>query len=175
MISRTIALLLPAILLLAGCGYHPAGSATHIPESVHFVAVPVFENRTAVPRLELYLTEAVLHDLSARTQLQIQQEANASTDAILRGSILAETVTPLTYSSNPTATTTSSYVITVTAKVVLADAHGRVLFENDNYVFREVYQSTQQLSSFIQEDTPALQRLSKEFAAALVSDMLESL
>jgi hypothetical protein len=66
-------------------------------------------------------------------------------------------------------------VITVTAKVVLADAHGRVLFENDNYTFREVYQSTQQLSSFIQEDTPALERLSKEFAAALVSDMLESL
>ena len=163
------------LLSLVGCGYHPIGSATHIPASVHSVAVPIFENRTSVPRLELYMTEAVLHDLSARTQLQIEQQANASADATLRGSILTETVTPLTYSSNATTTTTSSYVITVTAKVVLADAHGRVLFENDNYTFREVYQSTQQLSSFIQEDTPALERLSKEFAAALVSDMLESL
>ena len=175
MLSRTIAFLLPAVLLVAGCGYHPVGSATHIPESVHSVAVPIFENRTQVPRLELYLTDAVLRDLSARTQLQIMQQANAPADATLRGSILTETVTPLTYSSNATTTITSSYVITVSAKVVLSDAHGRVLFENDNYTFREVYQSTQQLSSFIQEDTPALQRLSKEFADALVSDMLESL
>lgn len=121
------------------------------------------------------MTEAVLQSLSARTQLQVIPEANSAADATLRGSILTETVTPLTYSSNATTTTTSSYVITVTAKVVLTDAHGQVLFEKDNYIFREVYQSTQQLSSFIQEDTPAMQRLAKEFAAALVSDMLESL
>jgi outer membrane lipopolysaccharide assembly protein LptE/RlpB len=176
MLSRTMPfLLLPAAVWLAGCGYHPVGSATHIPEGVHSVAVPIFENRTSVPRLELFMTEAVLHDLSARTQLQIVQQSGGPADATLRGSILTETVTPLTYSSNATTTTTSSYVITVSAKVVLSDAHGRVLFENDNYTFREVYQSTQQLSSFIQEDTPALERLAKEFAAALVSDMLESL
>jgi outer membrane lipopolysaccharide assembly protein LptE/RlpB len=169
------AVALCAVVFLAGCGYHPVGAASHIPAGIHTIAVPIFENRTQLPRLELWMTEAVLQDLSARTQLQILPEANSAADATLRGSILTETVTPLTYSSNATTTTTSSYVITVTAKVVLTDAHDRVLFENDNYSFREVYQSTQQLSSFIQEDTPALQRLSKEFAAALVSDMLESL
>ena len=106
--------------------------------------------------------------------MQILPEAGGGADATLKGTILTETSTPLTYSSTSTTTTTSSYVVTVIAKVVLTDAHGRVLYENDAYTFREVFQSTQQLSSFIQEDSPALQRLSKQFAATLVSDMLES-
>ena len=161
-----------ALLALTGCGYHPVGSATHIPEGVHTMAVPIFENHTQVPRLELWMTQAVIHDLSARTQLQVLPEAGGGADATLKGTILTETSTPLTYSSTSTTTTTSSYVVTVIAKVVLTDAHGRVLYENDAYTFREVFQSTQQLSSFIQEDSPALQRLSKQFAATLASDML---
>jgi hypothetical protein len=92
----------------------------------------------------------------------------------LKGVILTETALPLTYTSNPTTTTTSSYVITVTAKVTLTDTHGHVLFEDDNYSFREVYESTEQLASFIEEDSPALRRLSKDFAKSVVSDMLES-
>ena len=171
---RILRVSLAGLLALSGCGYHPVGTATHIPDSVHTLAVPVFENRTQLPRLELWMTQAVVHDLSARTKLQIEPQADAAADATLKCSILTETVNPLTYSSNATTTTTSSYVITVTARVVLTDAHAHVLYENDNYSFREVYESTQQLASFIQEDSPALQRLSKEFAAAVVSDMLES-
>jgi len=169
-----LGLLATCLFMFGGCGYRPVGTATHIPEGIHTVAVPVFENRTQLPRIELWMTQAVVRDLSARTQLQIEPRADSSADATLKGTILTETVTPLTYTSNVTNTTTSSYAITVTAKVVLTDSHARVLYENDNYTFREVYQSTQQLASFIQEDSPALQRLAKEFAAATVSDMLES-
>lgn len=171
---RANVFVLGLIALAAGCGYHAVGSGTHIPEGVHTMAVPIFENRTQAPRIELRMTQAVVRELSARTKLQIDAEANPSADATLKGTILTETVNPLTYSATGTNTITSSYVVTVTAKVVLTDAHNRVLFENDNYSFREVYESSQQLASFIQEDTPALQRLSREFAAALVSDMLES-
>jgi outer membrane lipopolysaccharide assembly protein LptE/RlpB len=159
---------------LGGCGYHAVGTGSHIPEGIHTLAVPMFQNNTQLPRLELWMTQDVAHTLAARTQLQVIAHADAAADATLKGTILTETVTPLTYSSNSTTTTTSSYTVTVTAKVVLADSHGRVLYENDNYTFREVYESTQQLSSFIQEDSPALQRLSKQFASAVVSDMLES-
>jgi outer membrane lipopolysaccharide assembly protein LptE/RlpB len=177
--QRGITLLLAAMLVamtmdLAGCGYHPVGSGTHMPEGIHTVAVPMFENHTQLPRIELWMTQAVLHDLASRTQLRLEPKADAAADATLKGIILAETVTPLTYTSNATTTTTSSYTVTVIAKVLLTDSHQHVLYENDNYTFREVYESTQQLSSFIQEDSPALQRLSKQFASAVVSDMLES-
>jgi hypothetical protein len=60
------------------------------------------------------------------------------------------------------------------AKVVLTAPDGRVLYKNNGFSFREQYQSTQDLSAFIQEDSPAVQRLARNFAQALVSDMVES-
>jgi len=40
-------------------------------------------------------------------------------------------------------------------------------------VFREQYQVSQELSSFFEEDSPALGRLSRDFAKTLVSNVLE--
>ena len=58
---------------------------------------------------------------------------------------------------------------------VLLVAHdGHVLYRNDNIVYHEQYQSTQDLSGFIQEDGYAVKRVAREFAQAVVSDMLES-
>ncbi len=169
-----MAVLLPA----AGCGYHAVGTSAatggHIPAGVHTIAVPFFENKTQVAYLETRLTGQVARELALRTQLEIVQKKDAEADAVLKGTILTESVVPLTYTSSATTTTTSSYVVTVTAKVTLTDHAGRVLFENDNYTFRQMYESTEQLSSFIEEDSPAMQRLAKDFAQSLVGDMLES-
>ena len=59
--------------------------------------------------------------------------------------------------------------------VTLTAHDGRVLYENRNYVYREQYQSTTDLPTFIQEDPAAIQRLSREFARQLVADILEGL
>ena len=56
----------------------------------------------------------------------------------------------------------------------MLDRDKRVLYENKSYSFRQQYQTTQDLVSFIQEDPAAVQRLSRDFAQALVSDILES-
>jgi hypothetical protein len=58
--------------------------------------------------------------------------------------------------------------------VKVLDRNKRVLYENTHYTFRQQYQTTQDLVSFIQEDPAAVQRLSRDFAQALVSDILES-
>jgi hypothetical protein len=49
-----------------------------------------------------------------------------------------------------------------------------VLYSNDAFAWREQYQSTQDLSGFVQEDGAAMRRAGQAFAQALVSDMLES-
>jgi len=49
-----------------------------------------------------------------------------------------------------------------------------MLYENEQYQFREQYQVSQGFASFFQEDTPALQRLSQDFARTLVSNILEA-
>ena len=65
-------------------------------------------------------------------------------------------------------------MVAVTARVVLTAHDGTVLYRNDAITFREQYQSTQDLSGFIQEGSPAISRMSRDFAQTLVGDMLES-
>ena len=162
---------LAPLLLLAGCGYHSVGSATHLPSSVRTLAVPAFTTRAQAFHTEFAFTQAVVRELNTRTKYKILT-SDQDADATLRGTILSETSAPLTYDSS--SGQTSSYLITITAKVVLTARDGRVLYQNDALPFREQYQSTQDVSAFIQEDGPAVQRLARDFAQAVVSAMLDS-
>jgi outer membrane lipopolysaccharide assembly protein LptE/RlpB len=157
---------------LAGCGYHAAGAATHIPANIRSVAVPVFATHAQAYHTEMALTQAVVRELNTRTKYRVLTSGSADADAVLSGTILAQTSVPFTYDS--TTGETSSYLMTITVKVVLAARDGRILYQNDALSYREQYQSTQDLSGFIREDSPAVNRLARDFAQALVGDMLES-
>ena len=157
---------------LTGCGYHTAGSATHIPANVHTIAVPVFATHVLAYRTEMALTQAVVRELDTRTKYRIVTGSNAPADAVLSGTVLTQTNVPLTYDS--TSGETPSYLVTLTVKVVLTARDGRVLYRNDALSYREQYQSTQDLTGFIREDPAAVNRLARDFSQALVSDMLES-
>lgn len=163
-------LLLPT--LLTGCGYHTAGSATHIPPNVRTLSVPIFATRVQAYHTEMAFTQAVVRELNTRTKYHILNSDSADADAILHGTILSQTITPLTYDA--TSSQSSSYLVAVTARVILTAHDGTVLYRNDAITFREQYQSTQDLSGFIQEGSPAISRMSRDFAQTVVSDMLES-
>jgi len=159
-------------VLLAGCGYHTAGSATHLPAGTRTIDVPIFATRVQNFSTEVDLTKAVIRELDTRTKYVVLTGANADADARLSGTILTQSIAPLTYDS--TSGQTASYLVTITAKVVLTARDGRILYQNDALPFREQYQSTQDLNGFIQEDSAAVRRLSQDFARTLVSNMLES-
>jgi outer membrane lipopolysaccharide assembly protein LptE/RlpB len=160
-----------ALLGLSGCGYHTLGAATHLPPDVKTLAVPVFATHTDINGTENAMTQAVLRELATRTRFRVTPDAGAGADAVLHGTILSQSVAPLTY--NATSQQSSSFVVTITASVTLTARDGRVLYENKNYLFREQFQSTTSLPTFIQEDPAAIQRLSREFASQLVADILE--
>jgi len=159
------------LLSLNGCGYHTLGAATHLPPDIRTLAVPVFATRTEASGTEQALTEAVIREFATRTRFRVTSDSGDDADAILHGTILKQTTTPLTY--NAATQESSSFIITIVASVTLTAHDGRVLYENKNYVFREQYQSTTNLPTFIQEDPAAIQRLSREFARQLVADVLE--
>ena len=159
------------LLLLTACGYHTVGASTHLPVGVRTIAVPVFTTRAQTFHTEFAFTQAVIHELNARTKYQVLNR-DTDADAILRGTIVSESASPLTYDS--TSGQTSSYLITVTARVVLTARDGTILYRNEALTYREQYQSTQDLTLFVQEDSAAVRRLARDFAQALVGDMLES-
>jgi hypothetical protein len=178
----------PVVLLVAlglftvsGCGYHTVGSAAHLPDTVHTLAVPIFKNKTQFYHTEVSMTQAVVREFTDRTRLKVAVNAADGADATVSGTIVAESIQPLTYRTETTAvqagqttSVTSSFLVTINVNVLVTDRDNRVLYQHTDYVFHEQFETTSDLASFIEEDSPAVQRLSRDFAQALVSDILES-
>lgn len=158
-------------LTFAACGYHTAGRASLLPSDLRTIAVPAFLNQTQTYKIEQTLTASVVQEFVTRTKYQITADPK-SADATLHGVVLSTYTTPLTYDTK-TGRASSTLVI-VSMSVSLKDRQGRVLYQNPSYTFREQYQVSQELSSFFEEDSPAFQRLSKDFARTLVSNVLEA-
>ena len=170
-----------ALLAISGCGYHTLGSAAHLPDTVHTLAVPIFKNKTQIYHTEVPMTQAVVREFTDRTRLNVMTSSTDAADATVSGTILSESVQPLTYRTETTSvqagqttSVTSSFLITININVLVTDRDNRVLYQHNNYVFHEQFETTADQTSFIEEDSPAVQRLSRDFAQALVSDILES-
>jgi hypothetical protein len=159
------------LLGAGGCGYHTLGAATHLPPDVRTLSVPVFATRTEVYGTEAVMTGAVIREFAARTGFRVTPSTSGDADAVLHGTIVREVVSPLTY--NSATQQSSSFLITIIVSVTLNARDGRVLYENKNYTYRQQYQSSSDLPTFLQEDPAAVQRLSREFARQLVADVLE--
>lgn len=162
-----------ALLPMAGCGYHTLGAAAHLPPDARALAVPVFATKTNRYHTEVAMTDAVIREFTVRTGLRVTPDGGGDPDVVLHGTILQEVVAPLTY--NTATQQSSSYLLTIVVAAKLTDRDGKVLYENNNYVFREQYQSTTDLTTFLDESPAAVERLSRDFARALVSDVLEGL
>ena len=158
------------LMLLAGCGYHMAGHRNRLPESVRVLAVPTFVNQTQTYGVEQLLTRDVAREFIDRTHYRVVNSSGESVDATLKGTVVSAQTAPLTY--DPQGRISSS-LVTLTMKVSLVDRAGRVLFDNPNFTFRDQYQVSANATSFFHEETPALQRMSRDFARTLVSDILE--
>lgn len=154
-----------------GCGYHTAGRVNRLPESVRVIAIPGFVNKTQTYRIEQILTRDVVREFVSRSSFQVVNGNSDSADATLKGTVVSTVAAPLTYDAQTGRA--SSEVVTITMKVSLVDRSGRVLFENQNFTFRDVYQVSREIASFFDEETPALQRMSRDFARTLVSDIME--
>ncbi|HUS19116.1 MAG TPA: LPS assembly lipoprotein LptE [Terriglobales bacterium] len=159
-------------MLFTSCGYHTAGKAVRIPVSVQTISVPIFVNQTQTYRIEQTMTAAVVREFLSRTKYRVLNEENSTADATLHGTIVTTQLAPLTYDSQTGRA--SSALVTVNLKIVLTDKNGKVLYDNPNYVFREQYQVSREVSSFFEEESPAVERLSRDMARTLVADILEN-
>jgi outer membrane lipopolysaccharide assembly protein LptE/RlpB len=174
MLRRILGIMIAVSLgTLAGCGYHTLGAATHLPPDARTLSVPLFATRTEAYHTETALTDAVIREFAARSRMRVTPATDRDSDVVLHGTILNETVAPLTY--NTSTQQSSSFLITLVVSVTLKDRAGKVLYENKNYVFREQYQSTSDLPTFLDERPAAVDRLSRDFARALVADVLEGM
>ncbi len=160
------------LLLMSGCSYHAMETPAQLPPTLQTVAVPIFLNHTNAYKIDTDFTQAVIRQLTARTKWRIVNHPDAEANATLSGEITSFNVVPLTYDN--TTGRSSSFLVTITASITLTGRNHKVLYRNDSYRFRQQYEETQNLASFIQEDPAAERRLANDFASSAVSDILES-
>lgn len=158
--------------LLSGCSYHVAGHDSTLPSGWHEIAIPAFKNDTAQYHIEQIFTEAVIREFISRTKYRVTQDP-ASADAILHGEILSIGTSPLLFDA--TTGEVRTMLVTVHARVNLVDAKSeKSVYANKDIVFRQQYQISSDVQSFFNEQSPALRRMSRDFASQLVSGVLDS-
>jgi outer membrane lipopolysaccharide assembly protein LptE/RlpB len=165
-------------LAVGGCGYHVAGRNTALPKNITVLAVPAMENKTTTYRIEQKLTAATIHEFLVKTRYQVVSDPNGG-DALLTGKVLALEALPLTFQSTSTATTSTAQattmLVTMRCDVTLTDRlTDKVLYHNDNFVFRGEYELSTDVRSFFQEGDPAVDRMARDFAARLVAAVTEN-
>ena len=156
----------------SGCGYHTVGHTVSLPQNVHTIAIPGFVSQSQTFRIEQRLTDAVVREFNTRTQFHVILDAHNGADAVLKGTVLSASTTPIAYDS--TTGRAASALVTVSMQVALVDREGKVLFQNPSYLFHEQYEISRDLTSFFEEDSPAVDRLSRDFARTLVANILEA-
>ncbi len=162
------------ILMLAatGCGYHTIGHTSALPPNIRTIAIPVFASQTRTFRIEQLLTDAVIREFDTRTQFRIVRDSREDADAVLKGTVLSASTTPLAYDS--ATGRAASALVTLNMQVTLTDRNGKIVFQNPAYLFHDQYEISRDSNSFFQEESPALDRMSHDFAHTLVANILEA-
>jgi outer membrane lipopolysaccharide assembly protein LptE/RlpB len=169
--SSLLAVVLAATVFLSACGYQVAGKSAHLPAGWNTIAIPAFTNDTTRYRIEQRVTQAVIREFISRTKYRIIQDP-AAADAVLHGEVLSIETSPVLF--NGTTGEVTTMLVTVTVKVQLVDNQTqKPVYKNDSMVFRSQYQISSDVQSFFEEQDPALGRMSHDFAAQIVSNVLE--
>jgi len=172
---KSIWALAPVVVLAfvaTSCGYHTVGHADALPPNIRTIAIPGFVSHSQTFRIEQLLTDAVVREFNTRTQFRVVHDTKQDSDAILKATVLSASATPLAYDSQTGRA--ASALVTVSIQVTLTDRDGKVLFQNPSYLFHDQYEISRDLASFFEEDSPAVDRLSRDFAHTLVANILEA-
>jgi hypothetical protein len=140
--------------------------------------VPLFENRTTIFEVEQVLTQRVRAEFIGRGRYKVVPEATGA-DAVLTGEIIDISIVPAGFTSDRQA---SRYVFTVTTRLEFRDLKtDTVLWENESMTFSEEYEvettassNTVDPASFFGQDSAALERMTTNFARAVVSAIMEA-
>jgi lipopolysaccharide assembly LptE-like protein len=155
--------------ILSSCGYRLANKNFGGGEGSS-IAVPTFTNKTTGYRIEQLMSEAVRQELIRRTRFRVVPEANG--DFVMAGEILSYGAVPVIFNQQGRG---SVYTIIVDIGVRLTDTRtGKVVFQNDHWTFRDVFELSQNSAEFVPEDPAALNRLAQRFATSLVAGVMHS-
>lgn len=140
-----------------------------LPKHIKTVAVPAFqaEAKGLRYRVESRFTEAVSREIIRRGNGLKVQGSQKGADAVIEGTIRDFTFTGVLLDREGRARV---YEVTIVAAVTIRDLkEEKILYDNQNFVFRDSFEFSEDPRSFFNEEDPAVDRIARAFAESAVS------
>jgi len=175
MMKRTLSVIFGAALLLLVSGfrecYGPAGRGSGLPKHIKTLAIPPFQNPSLRYKVEQRFTSAVIDEAIRRGRsLKVVSTAEGA-DAVMIGTIKYFYFRPVLIDDQGRA---RLFEVTILVGMTVRDqTTNKVIFDNQNYVFRGEYEISGDPKTFFNEDGAATDRIARDFARSMISTILE--
>ena len=174
--SKVIRLMVSLLALFFVCGfaecYKPV-TKNQLPSRIKTVAVPAFQNNALRYKVESRFTEAVVNELIHRGRGLRVQGSREGADAVIEGVIKSFSYGGVLLDDRGRA---RIFEVTIEAAVTVRDqTENRVLYDNQNFVFRGEFEFANDPRNFFNEEDPAVERMAKNFAESIVSTLTNAI
>ncbi|HEX8636688.1 MAG TPA: LptE family protein [Pyrinomonadaceae bacterium] len=146
-----------------------------LPKNIKNVAVPAFqfEARGARYRVESRFTEAVTREIIRRGNGLKVQGTTDGADAVIEGTIRDFSFSGVLLDREGRARV---YEVTIVSAVTIRDLDDdKILYDNQNFIFRDSFEFSQDPRSFFNEEDPAVERMARAFAESVVSTIVNGI
>jgi hypothetical protein len=166
------------VIVLIGSGftecYKPV-TGTGLPKHIKTVSVPAFqfEAKGLRYRVESRFTEAVTKEIIRRGNGLRVQGSKAGADAVVEGTIRDFGFAGVLLDRQGRARV---YEVTIVTAITVRDLHNnKVLYDNQNLVFRDSFEFSEDPRSFFNEEDPAIERMARAFSESVVSTIISGM
>jgi hypothetical protein len=154
--------------------YKPV-TKNQLPSRIKTVAVPAFQMGPQALRYKIgsRFTDAVVSELVHRGRgLRVQGEREGA-DAVIEGYVKSFSYAGVLLDDKGRA---RIFEVTIEVAVTVRDqTENRVLYDNQNFVFRGEYEFANDPRNFFNEEDPAVQRIARNFAESIVSTLTNAI
>ena len=175
---KFVRLLLLCLTLLAVSGftecYKPVTNSG-LPKNIRRVAVPSFqtEARGLRYRVASRFTEAVSREIIRRGNGLRVQGSTDGADAVVEGTIRDFSFSGVLLDREGRARV---YEVTIVSAVTIRDLkENKILYDNQNLIFRDSFEFSDDPRSFFNEEDPAVERIARAFSESVVSAIVNGM
>ena len=106
-----------------------------------------------------------------RSEYRVVNDSSQA-DAVLKGTVSQMSANPVLFGGDIFG---STFLVTLNASIELRERRtGKILFENDQYIFREQYVINADIENFFSELNPATRRIARDFASSVADTVIEN-
>ncbi|MBA3351397.1 MAG: hypothetical protein H0U23_03060 [Blastocatellia bacterium] len=154
--------------------YKPVTSSG-LPKNIRKIAVPAFqtEARGLRYRVASRFTEAVSREIIRRGNGLKVQGSTTGADAVVEGTIRDFVFAGVVLDREGRARV---YEVNIVAAVTIRDLkEGTILYDNQNFIFRDSFEFSEDPRSFFNEEDPAVERIARAFSESVVSAIVNGI